>query len=115
ERAMTLLVADVVLDVPELRVDVAQRLPLGFDVLLRECGFAPGHLQERQLGAHVRDLRGVGHACGFDFQDRDLVDQLARRDRNLDFGAHAGPAKYWMDWNGAALMPGPSNRCAGGS
>src|SRR3546814_6176488 len=46
----------------------------------------PGLFQRRQLVVDVGQLGLVGHALGLDLQDGDLVEQLAERHGNGDFG-----------------------------
>src|SRR2546423_2070712 len=84
EALLGLLVADAILDVPQPLVDVLQRALIGRDVLRGAAAVPPGLLQQRKFQLHVDELGGIGDAHLLDPEDGDLVEQLARRDRNQD-------------------------------
>jgi hypothetical protein len=72
-----LLEPDPVFDVPEKFVDGLEPGALRPDVDARRRVRRPSLVEQSKFGAHVGELASVGHAFGLDFEDRDLVDQLA--------------------------------------
>src|SRR4029079_9590899 len=77
ERALRLLLAQAVLDLPQREVDLFQLDERGGDVALGERRRLPGLAQQVELAADVRELRGIGHPLGLDLEDAELVEELA--------------------------------------
>src|ERR1700761_7051372 len=76
--------ADVIFDVPQLRVDCLELFREGFHVRRVESRRKSYFFENRQLGINVAQLGGIGDPLGFDFENRDLVYQLADCDRRRD-------------------------------
>src|SRR5258708_21584205 len=81
---MRFLIAQAVLDVPPPLVEALQRMLVEGGVVGGRAAVAPGLLEQLQLQPHVGELGGIDDARLLDPEDRDLVEELPRRERNED-------------------------------
>ena len=86
-----LLIADLVLDVPQRLVDPLQSRLVGSDFGYGRPAVTPGFLEHVEFESDVTHFIGIGHACRLDAQDGDLVEQFTRGDGDEDV-FHGGNA-----------------------
>ena len=108
-----LTIANVVLDLPELRIDAFQFVYRLVNAGQRTKSAIADGCEGGELAANVAQLSLIAKAFGLDLEDRDAIEELARRDLDAKL-RRSGPV-----WPPATLSlthcpAEPARRAAGG-